>query len=74
MKRTVESAYLVLKYISELCALIVKTGWYFYILEPMKEITFVFVSGIDTGLFDWSTFDKMKIYHSENEEEKWKKN
>ena len=41
-----------LKYISELCALIVKTGWYFYILELMKEITFVFVSGIDSGLFD----------------------
>ena len=40
----------------------------------MKEIAFIFVLGIDSGLFDWYTFEKMEIHHSENEEEKWKEN
>jgi len=33
----------------------------------MKEIAFVFVLGIYSGLFDRSTFEKMEIHHSENE-------
>ena len=36
----------------------------------MKDIHFVFVLDIDSGLFDQSTFDKMEILHSKNEEEK----
>ena len=39
----------------------------------MEEIAFVFILRIDSGLFDRSTFEKMEIHHSENEEEKWKK-
>ena len=38
----------------------------------MKEIAFIFVLGTDSGIFDWSTLEKMKIHHSENEEEKWR--
>ena len=39
----------------------------------MKKIAFVFVLGIDSGVFDRSTFVKMEIHHSENEEEKRRK-
>ena len=64
---------LVLKYVSQLYALIVKTGWYFYTLEAMKKIVIIFVLDIDAGLFCGSTLEKMDIHHGENEEEKWKK-
>ena len=38
----------------------------------MKEIAFIFGLGTDSGIFDISTFEKMEIHHSENEEEKWR--
>ena len=38
--------------------------------QPMKEFAFAFVLGIDGGCFVRPTFEKMKIHHSENEEEK----
>jgi hypothetical protein len=40
----------------------------------MKDIAFVFVLVIDSGIFDRSSFEKMEIHHSENEEEKRKTN
>ena len=33
---------------------------------------FIFVLGVDSGVFDWPTFEKNQIHHSENEEEKWR--
>ena len=36
----------------------------------MKKIVFIFVLGIDDGLFYGSTLEKMNVHHGENEEEK----
>ena len=40
----------------------------------MKKNAFVIVFGIDDGLFNGSTLEKMEIHHGENKEENWKKN
>ena len=70
MVRVLSVWYLKLKYVSQLCALIVKTGWYIQTLEAMKKIVIIFVLDIDDGLFYGSTLEKMDIHHGENEEEK----
>ena len=60
----------ILKYVPKLYAVIVKCDQYFQKHQLITKIFFIFVLGMDSGVFDYSTFKQIEIYHSRNEDEK----
>ena len=54
----------------KLYAIIVKYDQYFQKYQLITKITFIFVLGIGSDVFNCSTSEKIEIYHIKNEEEK----
>ena len=59
-----------LKYAPKLQTLIVKLGQYSQKLLSFFEISFASCSGVQSGTFEREIFEKIGIFHVENEEEK----